>query len=65
MGGIPETVSKLGDAPAGLGLGTPTPLGQGIPVSIRRDDPYKAWDDANVGPSLLTLPEVLEELLGG
>jgi sulfite reductase beta subunit-like hemoprotein len=47
-GGIPETVQKYGDAPAGLGLGTPTPLGQGIPVSIRRDDPYKAWDDANV-----------------
>jgi sulfite reductase (ferredoxin) len=47
-GGIPETVSKYGDAPAGLGLGTPTPLGQGTPVSIRRDDPYKAWDDANV-----------------
>ncbi|MET0904286.1 MAG: nitrite/sulfite reductase, partial [Acidimicrobiales bacterium] len=23
-------------------------LGQGIPVSIRRDDPYKAWDDTNV-----------------
>jgi sulfite reductase beta subunit-like hemoprotein len=47
-GGIPETVQKHGDAPAGLGLGTPTPLGQGTPVSIRRDDPYKAWDDANV-----------------
>jgi sulfite reductase beta subunit-like hemoprotein len=47
-GGIPEAVQKAGDAPAGLGLGTPTPIGQGTQVSIRRDDPYKAWDDANV-----------------
>ncbi len=48
-GGLPETVRKLGDAPAGLGLGaTPTPIGQGTPVTLRRDDPYKAWDDANV-----------------
>ena len=47
-GGIPEAVQKAGDEPAGLGLGTPTPLGQGTTVSIRRDDPYKAWDDANV-----------------
>jgi sulfite reductase beta subunit-like hemoprotein len=42
-------VLKHGDAPAGLGLGvTPTPIGQGTPVTLRRDDPYKAWDDANV-----------------
>jgi sulfite reductase (ferredoxin) len=48
-GGIPEAVQKAGDAPAGLGLGvTPTPIGQGTPVTLRRDDPYKAWDDANV-----------------
>ena len=48
-GGIPETVQKAGDAPAGLGLGVvPTPIGQGTPVTLRRDDPYKAWDDANV-----------------
>ena len=48
-GGLPEAVQKAGDAPAGLGLGvTPTPLGQGTPVTLRRDDPYKAWDDANV-----------------
>jgi sulfite reductase (ferredoxin) len=48
-GGIPEAVLKHGDAPAGLGLGaSPTPLGQGTPVTLRRDDPYKAWDDANV-----------------
>ena len=48
-GGLPEAVQKHGDAPAGLGLGvTPTPVGQGTPVTLRRDDPYKAWDDANV-----------------
>ncbi|MEX2292739.1 MAG: nitrite/sulfite reductase [Acidimicrobiales bacterium] len=48
-GGIPEAVQKTGDAPAGLGLGaTPTAIGQGTPVTLRRDDPYKAWDDANV-----------------
>jgi sulfite reductase beta subunit-like hemoprotein len=47
-GGIPEAVQKAGDAPAGLGLGTPTAIGQGTPVTLRRDDPYKAWDDANV-----------------
>jgi sulfite reductase beta subunit-like hemoprotein len=48
-GGIPSEVLKQGDAPAGLGLGaTPTPIGQGTPVTLRRDDPYKAWDDANV-----------------
>ena len=48
-GGIPDTVVKLGDAPAGLGLGaSPTPVGQGTPVTLRSNDPYKAWDDANV-----------------
>ncbi len=48
-GGIPAEVEKLGDAPAGLGIGvTPTPMGQGTLVSLRRDDPFQAWDDANV-----------------
>ncbi|MEO7430087.1 MAG: nitrite/sulfite reductase [Acidimicrobiales bacterium] len=48
-GGIPEAVRKAGDAPAGLGQGaTPTPIGQGTPVTLRRSDPYTAWDDANV-----------------
>ena len=47
-GGIPEVVHKAGDAPAGLGQGVPTPVGHGVPVSIRRDDPFAAWDDANV-----------------
>jgi sulfite reductase (ferredoxin) len=48
-GGIPETVEKAGDAPAGLGVGiVPTVIGQGTLVSIRKNDPYAAWDDANV-----------------
>jgi sulfite reductase beta subunit-like hemoprotein len=48
-GGIPEAVRKAGDAPAGLGVGaTPTPVGQGTPVTLRRSDPLRAWDDANV-----------------
>jgi sulfite reductase (ferredoxin) len=48
-GGIPEAVQKAGDAPAGLGRGVvPTAIGQGTPVSLRRRDPFSAWDDANV-----------------
>jgi sulfite reductase beta subunit-like hemoprotein len=48
-GGIPELVEKLGDAPAGTAPGvTPTVIGQGTPVTLRRNDPFQAWDDANV-----------------
>ena len=48
-GGLPAEVRKQGDAPAGQGLGAPpTPIGQGTLVTLRRDDPFKAWDDANV-----------------
>jgi sulfite reductase (ferredoxin) len=48
-GGIPEIVEKLGDAPAGVAAGVvPTPVGQGVPVTLRSRDPYQAWDDANV-----------------
>ena len=48
-GGLPESVQQHGDAPAGLGQGvTPTPVGQGTPVTLSRRDPYQAWDDANV-----------------
>jgi sulfite reductase beta subunit-like hemoprotein len=48
-GGIPEIVEKLGDAPAGLAAGvTPTPVGQGVPVTLRSRDAFQAWDDANV-----------------
>jgi len=48
-GGIPEIVQKLGDAPAGLAAGvTPTPIGQGVPVSITGTKPYERWLDANI-----------------
>jgi sulfite reductase beta subunit-like hemoprotein len=48
-GGIPDAVAKAGDAPAGLAQGvTPTPMGQGVPVSITRHDPFDRWDDSNV-----------------
>jgi sulfite reductase beta subunit-like hemoprotein len=48
-GGIPEIVEKLGDAPAGVAAGaTPTPMGQGTPVTIRATDPKERWDQANV-----------------
>ncbi len=48
-GGIPAHVEKVGDAPAGLGAGmTPTVIGQGTPVTLRRTSPFDAWDDANV-----------------
>ncbi len=48
-GGIPEIVTKLGDAPAGLAPGvTPTPIGQGVPVTISGTKPYERWQDANV-----------------
>jgi sulfite reductase beta subunit-like hemoprotein len=48
-GGIPQAVLKAGDSPAGLGQGTvATAIGQGTPVTLRRSDPYTAWDDANV-----------------
>src|SRR4051812_43248470 len=48
-GGIPETVQKESDAPAGLHATiTPTPMGQGVPVSIRATAPYERWEQANV-----------------
>jgi sulfite reductase (ferredoxin) len=48
-GGIPEAVQKAGDAPAGLAQGVvPTPVGQGVPVTLRTSDPYAAWESANV-----------------
>src|SRR3954453_12865996 len=48
-GGIPEVVQKEGDAPAGVHATiTPTPMGQGIPVSIRSTSAYERWQDANV-----------------
>ena len=48
-GGIPEAVQKEGDAPAGLHATiTPTPMGQGIPVSIRSTSAFERWREANV-----------------
>jgi len=53
-GGVPELVEKRGDSPAGTAAGVaPTPVGQGIPVTLRRTRPssegaFEAWNDANV-----------------
>ena len=48
-GGIPELVQKFGDAPAGIAPDvTPTPMGQGTPVTLTASAPYGRWDQANV-----------------
>jgi sulfite reductase (ferredoxin) len=48
-GGIPAEVEKHGDAPAGVAADvTPTAVGQGTPVSLRRTGAYERWEDANV-----------------
>ena len=48
-GGIPEAVQKLGDEPAGASTSvSPTPIGQGVPVAIRRSTDRDRWEDANV-----------------
>ncbi|HSP03685.1 MAG TPA: nitrite/sulfite reductase, partial [Acidimicrobiales bacterium] len=48
-GGVPELVEKHGDTAAGVAAGTaPTPVGQGVPVMLRRRGAYEAWEDANV-----------------
>jgi sulfite reductase beta subunit-like hemoprotein len=48
-GGVPEVVRKDGDAPAGLHATiAPTPVGQGVPVSIRATSAYERWQEANV-----------------
>ena len=48
-GGIPAEVEKAGDSPAGLADNvTATAMGQGVPVQIRRRDPFEQWDDTNV-----------------
>jgi sulfite reductase beta subunit-like hemoprotein len=48
-GGVPEVVQKDGDAPAGLHATiAPTPVGQGVPVSIRATSAYDRWQEANV-----------------
>ncbi|MXW41780.1 MAG: nitrite/sulfite reductase [Acidimicrobiia bacterium] len=53
-GGIPKLVEALGDAPAGQQAnanGTfvdPTPVGQGVAVSIGAGVPFERWQQANV-----------------
>ncbi|MCU1483773.1 MAG: sulfite reductase, beta subunit (hemoprotein) [Actinomycetia bacterium] len=48
-GGIPEYVREHGDAPAGVSTTvTPTAVGQGIPVTVRRGKGQGRWEDANV-----------------
>src|SRR5215831_2053984 len=48
-GGIPDVVQKDGDDPAGThATVVPTPMGQGVPVSIRGTTAYERWDQANV-----------------
>jgi sulfite reductase (ferredoxin) len=48
-GGIPEEVEKHGDAPAGVhATVTPTPIGQGTPVTLRSNVPYERWAEGNV-----------------
>jgi sulfite reductase (ferredoxin) len=48
-GGVPEIVREQGDAPAGLSETiTPTAIGQGVPVSVRRSGKEGRWEDANV-----------------
>jgi sulfite reductase beta subunit-like hemoprotein len=48
-GGIPAAVREAGDAPAGLSETiTPTAIGQGVPVSLRRSGKEGRWEDANV-----------------
>ena len=48
-GGVPELVEKHGDTAAGVAPATaPTPVGQGVNVTLRRRGAYEAWEDANV-----------------
>jgi sulfite reductase beta subunit-like hemoprotein len=48
-GGIPDYVREHGDAPAGASTTVaPTPVGHGVPVSVRRGKGQGRWEDANV-----------------
>ena len=48
-GGVPASVREHGDAPAGLSeTVSPTAIGQGVPVSVRRSGKEGRWEDANV-----------------
>jgi len=46
-GGIPPEVVAVGDAPAGRGA-DPTPVGQGVRVSLSARDPYQRWVESSV-----------------
>jgi sulfite reductase beta subunit-like hemoprotein len=45
--GLPEPVRERGDAPAGMGTGPVTQIGES-PVEFLGLDPYEKWDKANV-----------------
>jgi sulfite reductase beta subunit-like hemoprotein len=48
-GGIPETVQKAGDAPAGRSTtSAPTAVGQGVPVQLVPSDPFGRWEATSV-----------------
>jgi sulfite reductase beta subunit-like hemoprotein len=48
-GGVPAYVREHGDAPAGVSSTvSPTPIGHGVPVSVRRSGKEGRWEDANV-----------------
>ena len=48
-GGIPEEVSKAGDAPAGrASSGEVSAVGQGVQVSLLPSDPYQRWVASSV-----------------
>src|SRR4051794_7666087 len=48
-GGVPALVQAEGDEPAGVSSTiSPTPMGWGTNVVIKKNDPYGRWDDANV-----------------
>ena len=48
-GGVPEVVAEWGDDPAGLAADTtPTPIGQGVPVSLGAKTPFDQWVEAKL-----------------
>ena len=46
-GGLPPEVVAKGDEPAGSN-GNATPVGHGVPVTLRSRDPYERWVEASV-----------------
>jgi sulfite reductase beta subunit-like hemoprotein len=48
-GGVPAIVAAQGDEPAGVSSTvSPTPMGWGTNVVLKKSDPMGRWDDANV-----------------